>query len=30
MVASARAYISALNKLMTRREKNAPGAMLAV
>jgi 2-isopropylmalate synthase len=30
MVASARAYISALNKLMTRREKNAPGAMVAV
>ncbi|WP_088348322.1 MULTISPECIES: 2-isopropylmalate synthase [Rhodomicrobium] len=30
MVASARAYISALNKLMTRREKNAPGAMMAI
>jgi 2-isopropylmalate synthase len=30
MVASARAYISALNKLMTRREKNVPGAMMAV
>ena len=30
LVASARAYISALNKLMTRREKNAPGAMAAV
>jgi len=30
MVASARAYVSALNKLMTRREKNAPGVMAAV
>jgi 2-isopropylmalate synthase len=30
MVASARAYVSALNKLMTRREKSAPGVMTAV
>ena len=30
LVASARAYVSALNKLMVRREKNAPGAMAAV
>jgi len=27
LVASAKAYISAVNKLMTRREKSAPGAM---
>jgi 2-isopropylmalate synthase len=30
LVASARAYVSALNNLMTRREKNAPGVMAAV
>jgi 2-isopropylmalate synthase len=30
LVASARAYVSALNNLMTRREKNAPGVMTAV
>jgi 2-isopropylmalate synthase len=30
LVASARAYVSALNKLMVRREKNAPGVMTAV
>jgi 2-isopropylmalate synthase len=30
LVASARAYVSALNNLMTRREKNAPGAMAAI
>ena len=30
LVASARAYVNALNKLMTRREKNAPGAMVAI
>ena len=30
LVAAARAYVSALNKLMTRREKNAPGVMAAV
>jgi 2-isopropylmalate synthase len=29
LVASARAYVSALNKLMVRREKNAPEAMKA-
>ena len=30
LVASARAYVSALNNLMTRREKSAPGAMAAI
>ncbi|MGF1619287.1 MAG: 2-isopropylmalate synthase [Rhodomicrobiaceae bacterium] len=30
LVASARAYVSALNNLMTRREKAAPGEMMAV
>jgi 2-isopropylmalate synthase len=29
LVASARAYIHALNKLLTKREKNAPAAMSA-
>ena len=29
LVASARAYINALNKLMTKREKTAPTAMTA-
>ncbi|GBE44032.1 2-isopropylmalate synthase [bacterium BMS3Bbin10] len=29
MVASARAYVSALNKLQVKREKTAPGSMLA-
>jgi 2-isopropylmalate synthase len=29
MVASARAYIGALNKLLVKRQKAAPGAMLA-
>ena len=30
LVASARAYVSAINNLMTRREKSAPEAMAAV
>jgi 2-isopropylmalate synthase len=30
LVASARAYVSGLNNLLTRREKNAPGMMTAV
>jgi 2-isopropylmalate synthase len=30
LVASARAYVSALNKLMVRRKKNAPGVITAV
>ena len=29
MVASARAYVHALNKLMTKREKTAPAALSA-
>ena len=29
MVASARAYVSALNKLLTKREKSAPAALSA-
>ena len=29
IVASARAYVSALNKLLTKREKNAPAALSA-
>jgi 2-isopropylmalate synthase len=29
MVASARAYVSAMNKLWVKREKTAPGSMLA-
>jgi 2-isopropylmalate synthase len=29
MVASARAYIAALNKLVTKREKTAPAALSA-
>ncbi|MEQ9200386.1 MAG: alpha-isopropylmalate synthase regulatory domain-containing protein, partial [Rhodospirillales bacterium] len=29
LVASARAYISALNKLLTKREKSAPAALTA-
>ena len=29
MVASAKAYIGALNKLIVKREKTAPGEMLA-
>ena len=29
LVASARAYVSALNKLLTKREKHAPAALSA-
>ena len=29
LVASARAYVNALNKLMVKREKSAPGALSA-